>query len=66
MPDKLSTLWENTDGCSEHYICATALYLLSMLSQEFYVIIERGISAPVHGRELVDDLKSIEKCFSYN
>ena len=26
----LSTIWENTDGCSEQYICASALYLMSV------------------------------------
>ena len=26
-----SNIWENTDGCDEHYICDTALYLLSIL-----------------------------------
>ena len=42
----LITLWENTYGCVEKYICATLLYLMSVLSQAFYVIINRGISAP--------------------
>ena len=23
----ISTIWENTDGCTEHYICAKASYL---------------------------------------
>ena len=43
-------MWENTYGCAEHYRRATALYLIPMLSQEFSVIIDRGISAPGHGR----------------
>ena len=30
---KLSTIWENTDGCDENYQCDIALYLFSMLSQ---------------------------------
>ena len=41
----LSKIWGNTDGCDEHYICATELYLMSMLSQAFSVNIDRGISA---------------------
>ena len=28
MPEKLSKIWGNTDGCAEYYICATALYLM--------------------------------------
>ena len=34
------------------------------LSQAFYVIIDRGISAPVHGKEVVDIMNDIEKSFS--
>ena len=36
-----------------------------MLSQYFSVIIERGISAPGHGREVVDGLNSIDKMFLF-
>ena len=28
LTTSLITIWENTDGCSEHYICASALYLM--------------------------------------
>ena len=34
-----------------------------MLSQAFYIIIDRGISAPGHGRELVDGLNAVDKRF---
>ena len=52
MSNTLSTIWENTDGCAENYIYAAALYLMSILSQAFSVMIGRGISAPGHGREV--------------
>ena len=32
MPNTLGTIWEITYGCDERYICATALYLISMFS----------------------------------
>ena len=66
MYPKFNAIWENIDGCAEHYRFATALYLISMLSQAFSVFIDHGISAQVHGREVVDGIKIIEKCFSYN
>ena len=59
LSSELSTLWENTDGCAEHYRCDTALYLMSMLSQAFSVIIDRGISAPRHRIEVFDELQLI-------
>ena len=63
MSNTLSTIWGNTDGCTEHYIYETTLYLISMLSQEFYVIISRGIIAPGYGREVVHVLNAIDKSF---
>ena len=33
LKTSLSTIWENTDGCAEQYICASALYLMSVMSQ---------------------------------
>ena len=63
MSENLSTLWENTDDCAEHYIRATELYLLSMLSQGFSVIIDRCISEPGHVREVVDGLNLTVKRF---
>ena len=56
---------ENTDGCAEHYICATALCLMSILSQTFSVIIDHSISAPEHGRKVLDGLNATEKRFIF-
>ena len=59
MTSTLSTIWKNTDGCAEQYICASALYLMSVLSQCFSIIIDRGISAPGHGKYVVDGINAI-------
>ena len=61
----LSTIWENSDGCAEQYIYASALYLMSVLSQRHSIIFYWGISAPGHGKEVVDGLNSIYKRFMY-
>ena len=39
----------NTDGCTEQYRCASALYLMSVLSQRHSIIIDWVIIAPGHG-----------------
>ena len=39
--------------------------MMSMLSQSFSVIIDRGISAPGHVREVVDGLNAIDKRFLF-
>ena len=53
----------NTDGCAEQYFCATALYLLSMLSHAYNIIINPGVGATGHGREVVGGLNYTRKRF---
>ena len=50
LTTSLGTVWENTDGCAEQYRCASPLYLISVMSQTYSIIIDRGISAPGHGK----------------
>ena len=61
----LRTIWENTDGCAEQYRCTSALYLMSVLSQLQSIIIDRGISATGHGKEVVDGINAIDKRYMY-
>ena len=63
--NKLITIWGNTYGCTEQYRYATALYLISMLSQAFYVIIYRVTSELGHVIEVVDGLNTIDKSFIF-
>ena len=58
-----STIWENTDRCEEQYICASALYLMSVMLQCYSVIIYPGISAPEIGNEVFDILNDIYKLY---
>ena len=61
----LSTILENTDGCAEQYRCASALYIMSVVYQCYSVIIDRGISAPRHGKEVVNGINTIAKRYIY-
>ena len=65
LTTSLSKIWENTDGCAEQYRCASALYLMSLISQTHSLIIDRGISAPGHGKEVVDGLNAVDKRYIY-
>ena len=49
----LSKICDNKDGCADHYICDTTLYLMPMLSQAISIIIHRGITA-LPGEEIYD------------
>ena len=59
------TIWENTDGCVKKYRCASALYLMSVMSQCYSIIIDQGISEPGNGKEVVDVLNAVDKRYIY-
>ena len=61
----LSTIWENSDGCAKQYKCSTALLLMSVFPQRLTIILYWGISAPVHGKEVVDGLNTIDNLYMY-
>ena len=63
ISSNLITIWGNKYGWSEHYICVMVLYLLKMLPQDYNIIIDSGVSASGHVREIVDDINITEKRF---
>ena len=65
LTSTLSTIWENTDGCADQYICASALYLMSVLSQCHSIIIDWGIIAPAHVKEVFNGINAIYKQYIY-
>ena len=38
---------------------------MSVMSQCYSIIIYQGISAPGHGKEVVDGLNDVDKCYIY-
>jgi hypothetical protein len=58
-----TVILDHSDGCSKQYRCGTALYLLSVLSSQFGVTIDRMIGAPGHGKDVVDALNATTKKF---
>ena len=38
---------------------------MSVMSQTYYIIIDRGISAPGHGKEVVDGHNDVDKRYIY-
>ena len=38
---------------------------MSLMSQTYFIIIDRGISAPGYGKEVVDGLNDVEKRYIY-
>ena len=56
---------ENTERCAKQYRCASALYIMSVMSQCYSIIIDWGLSAPGHGKDVVYGLNDIDKRYIY-
>ena len=54
-----------TDGCAKQYRCTSKLYLVSVMSQCYSIIIDWGIGAPGHDREVVDRINDVDKHYIY-
>ena len=65
MTTSLSTIWENTDDCAEQYICASALYVMSVIYQCYSIIIYQVIIVPGHGKDVVDGINSVDNRYIY-
>ena len=50
-------MWDHTYSCAKCYCCASAIYLLSCLTLELSIIIDRAVGSPGHGN-VVDGLNA--------
>ena len=42
----MSKVWEDTGGCENRYRCALSIYLMTVLSSSYFIIMYRLIDAP--------------------
>ena len=56
-----TTMWHHTDCCTKHHRCEYAIYLLSCLTLEFCIIIDRAVGAPGHVKYFVGSLSARDK-----
>ena len=59
----VSTVWEDTNGCAKQYMCALAIYLMTVLSSSYGIIMDREINATGHVNNFFDGLNATEKRF---
>ena len=57
----MSTIWEETDGCTKQYIFETFFYILSIKYVGINVIIDCDVGTPVNGKDVVDIFNTVEK-----
>ena len=59
----MSTVQEDTGGCAKKYICALAIYLMTVLSYLYGIITNFSINVPFDRNNVVNGLNDIEKCY---
>ena len=45
----MSTVWKDTDGCAKQYKCDLDIYLITVLSPSYSIIMDSKINAPGKG-----------------
>ena len=59
----ISKVWEYTDGCANKYMCALAVYLMTLLSSSYGIITDLEINSPGHRENFVDGLNAMYKYY---
>ena len=54
-------MWDHMDGCTNQYRCEFSINLLSCVTLDFSIIINRVIAVPVNGKDVVDVLNDRNK-----
>ena len=49
----MSKVWWDTDGCTDKYRCALDIYLMTVLSSSYGIIMNLEINAPGNGNNVV-------------
>ena len=57
----MSTVWEDTNGFSKKYRHALDIYLMTVLSYPYGIIMDRAINALGHEKCFVDGMNAIDK-----
>ena len=57
----MSTVWEDTDVCSNQYRYALFIYLMNILSSLYGIMTDSEFNAPAYGYNVVDGLNSTLK-----
>ena len=52
---------EDTDGCSKQYRSSSSLYLISVISMTYGIVIDHAVGTPEHGKNVVDKLNAVDK-----
>ena len=56
----MSTLWEYTDGCAKQCMCDLTIYLMTVLSSSYGIIMDRTIHTPGNRENIIDRINATD------
>ena len=59
----MPTVWDDHNSCSKQYICALAIYLMTVLSSLYAIVMVPAINAPGHGKNVFNGLNTTDKSY---
>ena len=59
----MSTVWEDTNGFAKQYMCSLAIYLMTVLSSSYGIIMDSESNAPGYGKSVVDGLNIMDNFY---
>ena len=57
----MSKVWKDANGCAKQYRCALAIFLITVLSSSYSIIMDIENNAPGHLKNVVDGLNETNK-----
>ena len=57
----MSAVWEDTTVCAKQYRCAFSIYLMTVLSYSYGIIIDLALQKPCYNNKVVDGLNAPKK-----
>ena len=54
------TMWYQTDGCRNQYMCSITYYLMYFLSKPYQIVLGRSVDTPGHEKYVVDGSNAVQ------
>ena len=56
-------MWDQTDGCANHYRCSIAYYLMSFLSKSYQIVLDRDVDTLINVKDVAGGFSAVQKLY---
>ena len=54
-------MWDQIDGCINHYMCSISYYLIYFLQKSYQIVLDRAVDTPGHEKDVVNGFNVVQK-----